>query len=129
LDAQTAATSVRQLLGLLLTSSTFRLLLADAFTTARSIVADAAASVGQIAAQVQGVAEGVEEVARPGGPQASPEQLQKRSYAAVAAAQTIGADTRERWERLARESPDRVRESIVGRIQNVCCEERLSSNV
>ena len=107
------------MLGLVFTSSAFRLILADSLTTLRTIVADAAANVGALATQVQGVAASVEEVARPSTEGVSLDDLQARTKEAIKETQAIGGETQERWARLARESPDRVRESIIGRVQNV----------
>jgi hypothetical protein len=113
----TLQTSLNQLSSLLLTSSAFRLLLSDALTTIRELVADTAARTGSLATAVERVAGAAEEATRPGG--ADSDVVDEKANAAIAEAGSVLDETRERWARLARESPDRVREAVVGRMQNV----------
>jgi hypothetical protein len=116
-DAQTLAAALHQLSSLFLTSSAFRLIFSDAFLTIRQLVADTAAKTGSIATAVERVAGATEEAARPGADGTA--VLSERADAAMAEAGSVLDETRERWQRLARESPDRVREAVIGRIQNV----------
>jgi hypothetical protein len=116
-DAQTLAAALHQLSSLFLTSSAFRLVFSDAFLTIRQLVADTAAKTGSIATAVERVAGATEEAARPGADGTA--VLSERADAAMAEAGSVLDETRERWQRLARESPDRVREAVIGRIQNV----------
>jgi hypothetical protein len=116
-DTQTLLISLRQLSSLLLTSSTFRLILSDTLLTLRSLIADTAAQTGSIASAVERVAGAAEEATRPGG--SGTAVVSDRADAAISEASTVLDETRERWARIARESPDRVRDAVVGRMQNV----------
>jgi hypothetical protein len=116
-DAQTLTSALHSLSSLLLTSSAFRLILSDAFLTLRELIADTAAKTGTLATAVERVAGAAEEATRPGASESA--VVSEKADAAIAEASSVLDETRERWARLARESPDRVREAVVGRIQNV----------
>jgi hypothetical protein len=65
-DIAALVASLHTLTSLVLTSSTFRLILSDVLITAREFVADALENVAQTAAAVEVVAEKVEAEVRPG---------------------------------------------------------------
>ena len=110
-DVNTAAKSLHSLASILLTSSAFRLVLSNFFLTTREMLADAIASVGQIAAAVEIQAKQTENLIRPDEesnvyPQLEPSIAARETAARVAA---VGEKTQEHWNELKEEPPNRVR--------------------
>ncbi|KAH8077512.1 hypothetical protein BXZ70DRAFT_698575 [Cristinia sonorae] len=125
-DSKHLAQSFRTLSRLLLTSSTFRLILSDILTSVRSSIADIAAEIGHAAVRVQDTVKTVEDVSRP-GPYASyadaakAHQVNERVNAVGERvgeeARFVGEDTKRRWEDVAEHGPERVREIVIARVQ------------
>ncbi|KDN50250.1 hypothetical protein RSAG8_01586, partial [Rhizoctonia solani AG-8 WAC10335] len=128
-DSAALLASLRTLFSLLLTSSGFRLLISDILITTRQILADTASDVAAVAAYVETRAENVEETIRPGEHEgereitvedaakqaqkvddAVKEDLEKALKEAEMKKHVIG-------ERLAEESPDRVKQTIMERVE------------
>ncbi|KAG9126944.1 hypothetical protein FRC07_001277 [Ceratobasidium sp. 392] len=130
-DSQALAGSLRTLFSLLLTSSAFRHIISDILITAREIMADTASDVAAVAAYVETKAEDVEHTVRP-----DPHEGEAGITAEDAMDQagkvndTVKADLEKALkeaelkkhviqERLADESPDRIRQTIVERIEAI----------
>ncbi|KAG9044478.1 hypothetical protein FS837_008096 [Tulasnella sp. UAMH 9824] len=142
-DAQALSDSVKTLVTLLFTSSAFRLLLTDIFVTAREILADLAAQIGDVALVVESgarVAEGVvrpseeerhredatlEEPAEARAPEVEDirtEQAQVKVEAEKKILETVDQSTqkgKEAWQKLQQKAPDRIRETVLERIQSI----------
>lgn len=142
-DAQTLSDSIKTLVTLLFTSSAFRLLLTDVFVTAREILADLAAQIGDVALAVESGAHVAEGVIRPseeernkedatleghaeaGAPEVEDirtEQAQVKVQAEKKILETVDQSTqkgKEAWQKLQQETPDRVRETVLERIKSI----------
>lgn len=150
-DAQALSDSAKTLVALLFTSSAFRLLLTDIFVTAREILADLAAQIGDVALAVESgarVAEGMvrpseeerhredatlEEPAEARGPELEDirtEQAQVKVEAEKKILETVDQSTqkgKEAWQKLQQQTPDRIRETILERVKSVCsCPHRVT---
>ncbi|KAI0088053.1 hypothetical protein BDY19DRAFT_891712 [Irpex rosettiformis] len=112
--------AVRQISIILLTSSTFRIILSDLFKTAREIVADTAADVGRVAATVEATADKVEKVLR--SEDATFEDTQIDANHALNELTTevppVSFETLTRWQLInTAESPERCKDAAIGRLQ------------
>ncbi|KAI0697282.1 hypothetical protein BC835DRAFT_1339033 [Cytidiella melzeri] len=117
-DAAEILQAIRQLSTILLTSSTFRIILSDLFKIARELVADAAADVGRIAATIETSAGKVEEAVRPASATLEDTQfISEAEHDVAIEASAVSEETQMRWKHLSTESPERTKEAIVGRIQ------------
>ncbi|KAG9074777.1 hypothetical protein FRC06_010460, partial [Ceratobasidium sp. 370] len=130
-DSQALADSLRALFSLLLTSSAFRLLVSDILITTREILADTASDVAAVAAYVETKAEDVEHTVRPDPHEGETGvTVEDAMNQAEKMDDTVRADLEKALkeaemkkhvieERLADESPDRVRQVIVERIEAI----------
>jgi hypothetical protein len=113
--------SVRDLSTIVLTSATFRVILADLFKTAREITADTVADLGRVAATIEATADKIEEALRPEG--TALEDIQITSKVAendgINRASAVSEETRARWDHLGTENPERTKEAVIGRLQQV----------
>ncbi|QRV76702.1 hypothetical protein RhiJN_04717 [Ceratobasidium sp. AG-Ba] len=130
-DSQALADSIRTLLSLLLTSSGFRLIISDILITSRQILADTASDVAAVAAYVETKAEDVEDTVRPdpheGQAGVTVEDAMKQ---AEKVDETVRGDLEKARkeaelkkhvieERLGEESPDRIKQTVVERIEAI----------
>ena len=130
-DSRALADSLHTLVSLLLTSSGFRLIISDILITARQMLADTASDVAAVAAYVETKAEDVEQTVRPDPHEGQTgvtmddamEQVEKVD-------ETVRSDFEKARkeaelkkhvieERLAEESPDRIKQTIVERVEAV----------
>jgi hypothetical protein len=130
-DSQALAVSLQTLFSLLLTSSAFRLLISDILITTREILADTASDVAAVAAYVETKAEDVEGTVRPGPHEGDAGiTVEDAMNQAEKVEGTVKEDLEKALkeaemrkhvieERLADESPDRVKQTIVERIEAV----------
>jgi len=130
-DSRTLAVSLQTLFSLVLTSSAFRLLISDILVTAREILADTASDVAAVAAYVETRAEGVESTVRPdpheGNAGVTVEDAANQAKKVEGAVKDDlekalkEAEMRKHVieERLADESPDRIKQTIVERIEAI----------
>lgn len=131
-DFRKAASSMWTLFSLLITSSAFRLILSDILVTSRDILADVAVDVAKVAAAVEMRAGQVEDIIRPPDselPDRSPsldtlsKEGQKVQEEAAETTRATVEETKEKqnklWERLENESPDRIKETVLKRIEQV----------
>ncbi|CAE6413591.1 unnamed protein product [Rhizoctonia solani] len=130
-DSLTFLASLRTLLSLLLTSSGFRLLISDILITTRQILADTASDVAAVAAYVETRAEDVEKTVRPSDHEGDREiTVEDAAKQAEKVDETVREDLEKALkeaemkkhvieERLAEESPDRVKQTIMERIEAI----------
>ncbi|CAE6488368.1 unnamed protein product [Rhizoctonia solani] len=130
-DSLAFAASLRTLLSLLLTSSGFRLLISDMLITTRQILADTASDVAAVAAYVETRAENIEQTIRPSGDEGDREiTVEDAAKQAEKVENTVKEDLEKALkeaemkkhvieERLAEDSPDRVKQTIVERIEAI----------
>ncbi|KAG8734620.1 hypothetical protein FRC12_018453 [Ceratobasidium sp. 428] len=123
--------SLQTLLSLLLTSSAFRLLISDILVTTREILADTASDVAAVAAYVETKAEDVEHTVRPDPHEGEAGiSVEDAMNQAEKVDDTVRADLEKALkeaemrkhvieERLADESPDRIKQTIVERIEAI----------
>ncbi|KAG8684829.1 hypothetical protein FRC09_015123 [Ceratobasidium sp. 395] len=123
--------SLQTLLSLLLTSSAFRLLISDILITTREILADTASDVAAVAAYVETKAEDVEHTVRPDPHEGEAGiSVEDAMNQAEKVDDTVRADLEKALkeaemrkhvieERLADESPDRIKQTIVERIEAI----------
>jgi predicted DNA binding CopG/RHH family protein len=130
-DSLAFAASLRTLLSLIFTSSGFRLVISDILITTRQILADTASDVAAVAAYVETRAENIEQVIRPGeeegGKEITVEDVAKQ---AEKIDETVREDLKKARteaelkkhvieERLSEESPDRVKQTVMERVEAV----------
>ncbi|CAE7099121.1 unnamed protein product [Rhizoctonia solani] len=130
-DSVAFLASLRTLLSLLLTSSGFRLLISDILITTRQILADTASDVAAVAAYVETRAENVEQTIRPSEHEGereisvedAAEQIQKVEDTVKEDLEKTLKEAEMRKhvveERLAEESPDRVKQTIIERLEAI----------
>ncbi|KAG8741005.1 hypothetical protein FRC10_003464 [Ceratobasidium sp. 414] len=128
-DSRVLAGSLRTLFSLLFTSAAFRLLISDILVTTREILADTASDVAAVAAYVETKAEDVEHTVRPDPHEGETSMTVEDAMSqAKKLDNTVRADLEDALkeaemkkhvieERLADESPDRVKQTIVERIE------------
>lgn len=106
---------------ILLTSSSFRFLLSDILLTSRELLANAAADVGKVARTVQVKAEAVEQTVRPEETQAeAPDDgLDEATKQVQDGLKDIGEETKEKWQNMETDAPDRLKKSVADRLQQV----------
>ncbi|CAE6422327.1 unnamed protein product [Rhizoctonia solani] len=130
-DSLAFAASLRTLLSLIFTSSGFRLVISDILITTRQILADTASDVAAVAAYVETRAENIEQVIRPGeeegGKEITVEDVAKQ---AEKIDETVREDLKKARteaelkkhvieERLSEESPDRVKQTVMERVEAI----------
>ncbi|KAJ1311509.1 hypothetical protein OPQ81_009995 [Rhizoctonia solani] len=130
-DSSAFVDSLRTLLSLLLTSSAFRQIISDVLITTRQILADTASDVAAVAGYVETRAENVEQTIRPSEDEGNTEPTVED---AAKQAEKVDAAVREDMEnalreaelrkhvveeRLTQESPDRVKEAIIERVEAI----------
>ncbi|KAG8753439.1 hypothetical protein FRC11_007434, partial [Ceratobasidium sp. 423] len=130
-DSVAFAASLRTLLSLLLTASGFRLLISDILITTRQILADTASDVATAAAYVETRAENIEQTIRPSEDEADREiTAEDAAKQAEKIEDTVKEDMEKAFreaelkkhvieKRLAEESPDRVKQTIMERIEAI----------
>ena len=120
-DMRRLSDAVFTLSRILLTSSSFRLLLSDVLLTSRALLADAAAEVGQVAHVVESRAGSAEKALRTGDKETEPpgNGLEEAAKQVKDGIKDVGEDTKEKWEGLGAEAFDRLKESAVNRLQKV----------
>ncbi|CUA76666.1 putative protein C57A7,06 [Schizosaccharomyces pombe 972h-] [Rhizoctonia solani] len=130
-DSVAFLASLRTLLSLLLTSSGFRLLISDILITTRQILADTASDVATIAAYVETRAENVEQAIRPSEHEGDREvTVEDAAKQAQKVEDTVREDLEKALkeaemkkhvieERLAEESPDRVKQTVMERVEAI----------
>ncbi|CAE6445246.1 unnamed protein product [Rhizoctonia solani] len=130
-DSVALLASFRTLLSLLLTSSGFRLLISDILITTRQILADTASDVAAVAAYVETRAEDVEQTIRPDEHEGNREvTVEDAAKQAEKVEDTVKEDLEKALkeaemkkhviqERLAEESPDRVKQTIIERVEAI----------
>ncbi|KAF8512805.1 hypothetical protein JB92DRAFT_2926409 [Gautieria morchelliformis] len=123
-DARRLSDSLFTLSRILLTSSSFRLLLSDVLLTSRALLGDVAAHVGQAARNVERRADAVEQAVRPGDKEIeSPEDRMDEAAKQVKdGVKDLGEGAKEKWDTLGTETSDRLISSAVDRLQKVLAE-------
>ncbi|KAJ7131712.1 hypothetical protein C8R43DRAFT_1239737 [Mycena crocata] len=116
-DADDFIESLTTLARLAVTSSAFRMLMSDILTTTREIVAEAASEVGQVASQVQAAAADVSKAAELDNLTA--EGLKGKAEDSVSGLRQSIGHAHRNIGTLGDESPERVRDLVVGRVQEI----------
>jgi hypothetical protein len=130
-DTQALVDSLRTLISLFFTSSGFRLLISDILITSRQILADTVSDVAAVAAYVETRAEDVEQTIRPSSHEGEREiTVEDVAKQAEKIDEAVKEDVEHALkeaemkkhviqERLTEESPDRVKQTIVERVEAV----------
>ncbi|KAF8742125.1 hypothetical protein RHS02_03742, partial [Rhizoctonia solani] len=130
-DSLAFAASLRTLLSLVLTSSGFRLLISDILITTRQMLADTASDVAAVAAYVETRAENIEQTIRPGEGEGDREitvedaakQVEKIDDAVKEDLEKARKEAELKKhvieERLSEESPDRIKQTIMERVEAI----------
>ncbi|CAE6407789.1 unnamed protein product [Rhizoctonia solani] len=130
-DSLAFANSLRTLLSLLLTSSGFRLVISDILITTRQMLADTVSDVATVAAYVETRAEDIEQTIRPSEEEGDREvTIEDAAKQAEKINDTVREDLEKARreaelkkhvieERLSEESPDRVKQAIMERLEAI----------
>lgn len=119
-DVTDLAQSAKSLVTLLLTSSAFRILVSSLFATSRQVIASAASSVGAVAERVEIGAAEVRKAAQLDD--VTFEGVVGRVSGAVGDTLSEGAAA----AHVPNEGIDKVRDEVVGRVQEVCLSKFLN---
>ncbi|KAJ7721961.1 hypothetical protein DFH07DRAFT_898139, partial [Mycena maculata] len=109
--------SLKTLAQLAITSSAFRMLMSDILATTREIVAEAASEIGEVASQVQAAAVDVANAAELDNLTA--DGLKGKAEESYSGLQHSVGNAHRNLGTLGDESSDRVRDLVVGRVQEI----------
>ncbi|KAJ6590538.1 hypothetical protein DFH09DRAFT_207053 [Mycena vulgaris] len=116
-DADEFMQSLKTLARLAITSSAFRMLMSDILATTREIVAETASEIGEIASQVQSAAADVVKTAELDN--LTVEGLKGKAEESYSELQKSVGHAHRNIGTLGDESPEKVRDLVVGRVQEI----------